>query len=193
MNETEKAAAGLLYDANHDPDLIARRRACSLRLFEFNHTSPAEADRRRAILRTILGSIGRDFVIEAPFHCDYGTNMSIGDNFYANVNLVVLDCARVTIGNSVFVGPNVGLYTAGHPLDSERRNRGLEYACPIDIGGDVWIGAGVSVLPGVTIGRGSVIGAGAVVTRDVPPMTLAAGNPARVLRPITEDDRQRHR
>ncbi len=189
----EKAAAGLLYDANYDPALIARRRQCSTRLFDFNHTSPAEPEKRRAILREVFGRIGKDFVIEAPFHCDYGFNIAIGDHFYANVNLVVLDCAPVTIGNHVFIAPHVGLCTAGHPLDAERRNRGLEYAFPIVIEDDVWIGGGVSVMPGVTIGRGSVIGAGAVVTRDVPPMSLVVGNPGRVLRQITEADRQRFR
>ena len=126
-------------------------------------------------------------------HCDYGFNIEIGARFYANVNLVILDGAKVSIGNDVFIAPNVGIYTAGHPLDAERRNQGLEYAHPVSIGDNVWIGAGVNILPGVSIGANSVIGAGAVVVRDIPEGVLAAGNPARVIRPITEADRQRYR
>ncbi|RYD94141.1 MAG: sugar O-acetyltransferase, partial [Sphingomonadales bacterium] len=118
-------------------------------------------------------------------------NIEIGDDFYANVNLVILDGAKVTIGNNVFIAPNVGLYTAGHPLDVTRRNAGLEYALPITIGNNVWIGGGVSIMPGVTIHDGAVIGSGAVVTRDIPANVIAAGNPARVIRAITEDDARR--
>jgi len=191
MNEMEKAAAGLLYDANYDPELRRQREAAKARLFEFNHTPPGERARREAILRALLGRTGAAFLIEPPFSCDYGYNIELGENFYANVNLVILDCARVAIGDKVFIAPNVGIYTAGHPLDVERRNQGLEYALPVTIGDNVWIGAGVSILPGVTIGAGSVIGAGAVVVKDVPESVLVAGNPARVLRPISEADRLR--
>lgn len=191
MNEMEKAAAGLLYDANYDPELRRRREAAKARLFEFNHTPPGEQARREVILRGLLGRTGAAFLIEPPFNCDYGYNIELGENFYANVNLVILDCAMVSIGDNVFVAPNVGIYTAGHPLDVERRNQGLEYAFPVTIGDNVWIGAGVSILPGVTIGAGSVIGAGAVVVKDVPASVLVAGNPARVLRPITGADRLR--
>jgi len=192
MNELEKAAAGLLYDANHNPQVLRQRAEAKARLFDFNHSHPDDRARREAILTGLFGSIGEGFVIEGPLHCDYGFNIEIGARFYANVNLVILDGAKVSIGNDVFIAPNVGIYTAGHPLDAERRNQGLEYAHPVSIGDNVWIGAGVNILPGVSIGANSVIGAGAVVTRDIPEGVLAAGNPARVIRPITKADRQRH-
>lgn len=188
MNEVEKAAAGMLYDANYDQELLQRRERAKAKLFEFNHTTPTDQARRQAILKELLGKTEENFVIEGPFYCDYGYNIEIGENFYANVNFVVLDGAKVTIGNNVFIAPNVGIYTAGHPLDVDRRNQGLEYAWPVTIGDSVWIGAGVTILPGVTIGSGSVIGAGTVVLRDVPESTLVAGNPARVIRKITEAD-----
>lgn len=191
MNEREKAAAGLLYDANYDPELLAHRLKAKTMLFEFNHTSPADIEKRQQILKKLLGRVGRDFVIEGPFFCDYGYNIEIGDFFYANVNLTILDGAKVRIGNHVFIAPNVGIHTAGHPLDAERRNRGLEYARPVTIHDNVWIGAGVNILPGVTIGTGSVIGAGAVVRHDVPEHFVVAGNPARILRPITKEDARR--
>ncbi len=193
MNELEKAAAGLLYDANHDPHVLRQRAEAKAKLFEFNHSHPDDIDRREAILKGLFARLGEGFVIEGPLHCDYGFNIEIGERFYANVNLVILDGAKVRIGNDVFIAPNVGIYTAGHPLDAERRNQGLEYAHPVTIGDNVWIGAGVNILPGVSIGANSVIGAGAVVVRDIPAGVLAAGNPARVIRPISDDDRQRYR
>lgn len=193
MTELEKAAAGLLYDANHDPQVLRLRAAAKAKLFEFNRSHPDDGERRDAILKGLFARIGEGFVIEGPLHCDYGFNIEIGARFYANVNLVILDGARVTIGDNVFIAPNVGIYTAGHPLDAERRNRGLEYAHPVSIGDNVWIGAGVNILPGVRIGANSVIGAGAVVVRDIPHGVLAAGNPARVIRPINQADRQRYR
>lgn len=192
MDESRKAAAGLLYDANHDEQLLQARAAAKSVLFEFNHTPPHDPARRLYLLRSLLGRLGADPVIEAPFHCDYGAHIEIGDQFYANVNLVILDGARVCIGSRVFIGPNCGIYTAGHPLDVERRAQGLEYALPVTIGDDVWLGGGVSVLPGVTIGSGSVIGAGSVVTRPIPAGVLAFGNPCRVVRPIGMEDSQRY-
>ena len=130
----------------------------------------------------------QNFWIEQPFLCDYGYNIEIGENFYANYNLIVLDCAKVTIGDNAFIAPNVGIYTAGHPLTAEQRNSGLEYAYPITIGNNVWIGAGVHICPGVTIGDNAVIGAGSVVVKDIPPHALACGVPCKVVRYITEDD-----
>jgi len=123
-------------------------------------------------------------VITAPFWCDYGSNIEIGENFYTNHNCVILDCAKVTFGDNVLIGPNCGFYTAGHPLDAVRRNQGLEYARPIHIGHNVWIGGGVQVAPGFTIGDDAVIGAGSVVTKDIPTGVLAAGNPCRVIRDL---------
>lgn len=193
MNEMQKAAAGLLYDANHDADVVGLRARAKDALFQFNHTPPSDAAKRSDILRSLLSSMGEGAVIEAPFHCDYGFNIEIGSNSFLNVNCVVLDGARVTIGNNVFIAPSVGIHTAGHPLDLERRDRGLEYALPVTIEDSVWIGAGVQIMPGVQIGRGSVVGAGAIVTRNIPPMSLAVGNPARVIRQISEADRARYR
>jgi len=137
-------------------------------------------------LRALLRRAGERLCIEQPFHCDYGANIEVGDNFYANFNLTILDANKVVIGDNVFIAPNVGLHTSGHPLDAKRRNAGLEYAKPITIGHNVWIGAGVNVMPGVSIGDNSVIGAGSVVTRDVPANVVAGGVPCRVMRGIEE-------
>ncbi|MGA1830267.1 MULTISPECIES: sugar O-acetyltransferase [Rhizobium] len=191
MDELEKAARGLLYDANYDPAVLEKRKAAKRILHRLNALSPDERQEHAELICGLLGRIGRNFVFDGAFHCDYGFNIEIGDDFYANVNLVILDGAKVTIGNNVFIAPNVGIYTAGHPLDPERRNVGLEYALPVTIGNNVWIGGGVSIMPGVTIGEGAVIGGGAVVTRDIPANVVAAGNPARVIREITTEDAKR--
>ncbi|WP_312403242.1 sugar O-acetyltransferase [Rhizobium sp.] len=191
MDELEKAARGLLYDANYDPAVLEKRKAAKRILHRLNALSPDERQEHAELICGLLGRIGRNFVFDGVFHCDYGFNIEIGDDFYANVNLVILDGAKVTIGNNVFIAPNVGIYTAGHPLDPERRNVGLEYALPVTIGNNVWIGGGVSIMPGVTIGEGAVIGGGAVVTRDIPANVVAAGNPARVIREITAEDAKR--
>jgi maltose O-acetyltransferase len=191
MDELEKAARGLLYDANYDPAVLEKRKAAKRLLHRLNGLSPDDEEERSRLIRDLMGRIGKNFVFDGAIHCDYGFNIEIGDDFYANVNLVILDGAKVTIGNNVFVAPNVGIYTAGHPLDIERRNAGLEYALPVTIGNNVWIGGGVSIMPGVTIGDGAVIGGGSVITRDVPPNVVAAGNPARVIREITADDATR--
>ena len=149
---------------------------------------PAAFTNRRtlAIIRTLFGSTKQEFLIEQPFYCDYGYNIHIGENFYCNVNCVILDAAPVTFGNNVFIAPNCGFYTAGHPFDVNLRNQGLEYAKPITIGNNVWIGAQVCVLPGVTIGDNCVIGAGSVVTKNIPDNSLAVGNPCRVIRTLNE-------
>lgn len=189
MNEREKAAAGLLYDANNDAELIQQRLEAKVQVHAYNHLDPRDLEGKKRILKTLLGKTGEHVLIEAPFHCDYGYNIELGENFYSNVNLVILDCAKVSIGRNVFIAPNVGLYTAGHPLDAERRNQGLEYAHPITIRDNVWIGGGVTVLPGVTIGEGAVIGAGSVVTKDIPAHVVAVGNPCRVLRTIDSAER----
>ena len=126
----------------------------------------------------------------AAFWCDYGYNITFGENFFANHNLVILDCAKVTFGNNVFIGPNCGFYTAGHPIDFEQRNRGLEYAYPIKVGSNVWFGGGVQVMPGVSIGSNVVIGGGSIVTKDIPSNVIAVGNPCKVIREITEKDKE---
>ena len=190
--EKTKAQTGLLYDANYDPELTRERMVCADRLHVFNLLRPSQAEEREAILRDLLGKTEGAFTILSPFFCDYGYNIEIGENFFMNVNCVILDGAKVKFGKNVFVAPHCGFYTAGHPLDKERRNQGLEYALPIMVGDNVWIGGHVCVLPGVRIGDNTVIGAGSVVTRDIPANVLAAGNPCRVIRPITEADKLRY-
>ncbi|MBQ0059589.1 MAG: sugar O-acetyltransferase [Lachnospiraceae bacterium] len=133
-----------------------------------------------------------NIVITAPFYCDYGCNISVGDNFYTNHNVTILDGAPVTFGDNVFIAPNCVFSTAGHPIDAEQRNQGLEIALPITVGNNVWIGTQVSVLPGVTIGDNTVIGAGSVVNKDIPSGVVAAGNPCRVIREITEADKNKY-
>lgn len=184
MTEKEKMLNGMIYDANYNPELIEERIKCKDMCRDYNNLRPSAIEARETLLRELLGEVKEHFLVEQPFYCDYGYNIHLGENFYSNVNMVILDGAPVTFGDNVFVAPNCGFYTAGHPLDPVERNRGLEYARPITIGNNVWIGAGVSVLPGVTIGDNCVIGAGSVVNRDIPAWSLAAGNPCRVIRVI---------
>ncbi len=186
MTEKEKMLQGMLYDANYDPALIAERGECKELCMDYNNLHPREMDARARLLKKIIGTVKGAILIEQPFYCDYGHNINTGNPFYANFNMVILDEAPVTFGDNVFVAPNCGFYTAGHPLDAERRNKGLEYARPITVGNNVWIGANVSVLPGVTIGDNCVIGAGSVVNRDIPANTVAAGNPCKVIKSIDQ-------
>lgn len=186
MTEKEKMLKGMLYDANYDPQLIEERLECKELCRDYNELRPKDIAGRNALLRKILGAAGDGLLVEQPFYCDYGYNIRVGKNFFANFNLVILDEAPVTFGDNVFVAPNCGFYTAGHPVDAGERNIGLEYARPITVGNDVWIGAGVSVLPGVTIGSNCVIGAGSVVSRDIPSNSIAVGNPCRVIKTIAD-------
>ena len=184
MTERERMLSGQLYDAGDETLTAARGRAKRL-TWRYHQLDPTDWDSRTQILQELLGHLGEDSWIEPPFRCDYGTQISIGDHFFANYDCIFLDVAPITIGNQVMFGPRVCLYTAGHPLDAATRNTGLEFGKPIAIGDDVWLGGNVVVLPGVTIGAGT----GSVVRRDLPPHVLAAGNPCQVLRPITEADR----
>ena len=182
MNEKEKMLAGELCDANHCKDLIEERCTAKDRCFEYNMIKPSKYEEKAAAIKNILGKTGDSIIIEQPFMCDYGYNIEVGENFYANHNLVILDGNKVRFGDNVFIAPNCGFYTAGHPLDADTRNRGLEYARPITVGNNVWIGGNVIVLPGVTIGDNVVIGAGSVVNKDIPSNVLAAGNPCKVIK-----------
>ena len=190
MIDWEKMASGLLYDANFDPAVLeARDRAQDL-CMDYNQLRSTQKAERLALLRSLLAACGEDIVIEPPFFVDYGCNMRVGKAFYANHNLVVLDGAPITFGDHVFIVPNCCFTTAGHPLDPAQRNAGLEYAKPITIGNNVWIGMGVQVLPGVTIGDNAVIGAGSVVTKDIPAGMLAYGVPCRPIREIAAKPRR---
>ncbi len=183
MTEKQKMIKGELYDAG-DVALVAQRTACKELCYDYNHLRPSAMEERCATMRKLLGSSKGQFTIESSVWFDYGYNISIGENFYSNHNLVILDAARVTFGDNVFIAPNCGFYTATHPTNTEARNKGLEYAKPISIGNNVWIGAGVSVLAGVEIGDNCVIGAGSVVVKSIPPDSIAVGNPCRVIRSV---------
>lgn len=159
------------------------------KIFAFNNLEPGNFEEKTRMLKEILGKTGDYINIEAPFHCDYGYNIEVGEDFFANYNFVVLDVGKVKIGNRVQIAPNVSLYTAGHPVHPESRNSGYEYGIGITIGDNVWIGGNTCVLPGVTIGNNVVIGAGSVVTKDIPDNVIALGNPCKVVREITEADR----
>ena len=189
MSEKEKMLAGVLYDATDEGLARERSRAKDL-CWELNHTRPSDEARRAELTKQLLGKTGEYVWLMPDFWCDYGYNIEVGEGFFANHNTVILDCAKVTFGNNVFVAPNCGFYTAGHPIDTERRNQLLEYALPITVGDDVWIGGGVKVMPGVTIGSNVVIGGGSVVVKDIPSGVVAVGNPCRVIRPITDEDKK---
>ena len=187
-SEKEKMISGKPYKAFGD-ELLAERQYAKEMIFDFNSLRPNQIDERNEILKRLLGKTKDKYFIEPPFRCDYGYNIEIGENFYSNYNLIILDCAAVKIGDNVLIGPNVSIYTAGHPLHYEIRNQEYEYAFPVIIGDNVWIGGNVVINPGVSIGENSVIGSGSVVTKDIPKNVIAIGNPCKVLRVITDDDK----
>ena len=191
MTEKEKMQQQMLYDANYDTELIHERQVAKDLCFQFNQLRPSDEANQQQILSQLLGKKSDNCCILAPFWCDYGYNIEVGKNFFANHNTVILDGAKVTFGDNVFIAPNCGFYTAGHPIDADRRNQGLEYAYPITVGDNVWIGAGVQVMPGVKIGSNVVIGGGSVVVKDIPDNVVAVGNPCRPIRPITESDKHK--
>ena len=167
---------------------LEREKAKDL-LFEFNNIIPSLRWERETIIHKLFGKVGKNCWIESPFNCDYGYNITVGDNFYTNTNCCILDCAKVTIGNNVWIGPNVGIYTPNHAFDSKERTDGYEKSLPIEIGDNVWIGGGVTIIGGVKIGSNSIIGAGSVVTKNIPAGVIVAGNPAKVIREITANDK----
>ncbi|WP_428909585.1 sugar O-acetyltransferase [Niallia sp. Krafla_26] len=183
MSEKEKMLSGQPYFAGGE-ELFNERQHAKEVLFEFNALSPKEVEKRNELIQKLLGHTKGEFFIEPPFRCDYGYNITLGKNFYSNYNCTILDCAPVTIGDNVMFGPNVSLFTAGHPIEPGPRNEGIEFAHPITIGDNVWLGGGVIINPGVTIGDNVVIGAGSVVTKDIPSNVIAVGNPCKVLKEI---------
>ena len=189
MNQKERMLAGLQYKAWLD-GLSEERLDLRLKIHKFNSCSPDKKDEMKAMIKDIVGKCGKDIFIEPPFHCDYGKNIEVGENFYANFNCVILDVGKVKIGTNVMFAPNVSIYTAGHPIHPESRNSGYEYGIGITIGDNVWVGGSVVINPGVHIGNNVVIGSGSVVTKDIPDNVIAVGNPCRIIREITEDDRK---
>ena len=184
MTEKEKMLKGELYNADYDPELIAERTQAKDLCFELNNTTPSDLETRIDIIKKLLGKTGEEFHIESDFWCDYGYRIELGENFYANHGVVMLDAGGISFGDNVFIAPQCGFHTSGHPLEAEVRNTPLEYAKPIKVGDSVWFGAGVQVCPGVTIGSNVVIGAGSVVIEDIPSNCVAVGNPCRVVKEI---------
>ena len=181
MTEKEKMLAGELYQAG-DPELAAERLKVRKLVKTFNDSDPEDTEFRVSLIRKIFGKAGKNFWVEPPFYCDYGYNIEVGDDVFFNFNCVVLDVVKVTLGDRVFVAPNVQFYPATHPLDSKSRGEMWEYGKPISIGNDVWIGGSAVICPGVSIGDRTVIAAGAVVTKSFPADVLIGGNPARVIK-----------
>jgi len=186
MKEKEKRDNGELYDANYDKDLEKERLSIKDLCYRYNNLEPSKQKERKELIKEILGKTKENVLIESNFYCDYGYNIYVGENFYMNHNCIILDAGKVEFGDNVFIGPNCGFYTAGHPIDYIQRNKGLEYAKPIKVGNNVWFGGNVVVLPGVTIGDNVVIGAGSVVTKDIPDNSIAYGNPCRKVKNINK-------
>lgn len=185
MTEKEKRDSGLLYNAGADSDLMAEVIRAKELCHRYNLLSPTDTAGQREILKQLFGKIGERCFVYPPFWCDYGYNIEVGEDFFANHGTVILDGGKVVFGDHVFIGPSCGFHTAGHPVDPDQRNQWLAFNKPITVGSNVWFGAGVQVLPGVTIGDNAVIGAGSVVVHDIPSDCVAAGNPCRVLRKIS--------
>ena len=199
MHLCERINSGMLFyehghtdpiDIQQEKQLQEERDHCKEVMFEYNNTHPREDARRQSIMKGILGSCGERFFFEPPVHMSYGNHVHIGENFYSNFNLVLVDDGEIFIGDKVMIGPNVTLCTTGHPVYPLYREMVAHYSLPIRIGNNVWIGAHSVVLPGVTIGDNAVIGAGSIVTKDIPANTVAVGNPCRVMREISDRDRE---
>lgn len=189
MTNKELMLMGELYKLNDDKELnedfMRARRLTRL----FNSMTEEQMEERKEIIKELFKSTGENVHVEQTFHCDYGCHISVGENFYANYDCIMVDVCEIIIGDNVLLAPRVGLYTAGHPIDAAVRNEGLEFGKPVIIGDNVWIGGNAVINPGVTIGSGVVIGSGSVVTKDIPDHVVAVGNPCRVLRKINEEDK----
>lgn len=183
MTEKQKMLAGEMYNPL-DKVLMAEREQAKLLFQKINSLDETQKEQRKLLLYKLFGKAGKNLWVEPPFYCDYGYNISVGYNVFMNYNCCILDVMPVTLGNRVMLAPNVQIYTATHPLHARERNSGKEFAKPISIGDDVWIGGGAIICPGVTIGHRVVIAAGAVVTKDVPDDVLVGGNPAKVIKKI---------
>lgn len=188
MDNTERRDKGLAYIA--DKKVLEELLNCRKLLFKLNHTDYDDIQKLSEITASLLGKSENAF-ITPPFFCDYGSNIEVGKNFFANFNCTIIDVAKVKIGNNCLLAPNVSIYTAGHPIHPETRNSAYEYGKEVTIGNNVWIGGNAVVCPGVHIGNNVVIGAGSVVTKDIPDWSLAAGNPCKIIRQITEDDKRK--
>ncbi|MGM9987967.1 MAG: sugar O-acetyltransferase [Bacillaceae bacterium] len=186
-SEKEKMLNGEIY-LTFDEELHEGRQYAKRVMSKYNSLDPDAIEERNALLKNLFASTGNSFFIEPPFLCDFGSNIYWGENSYANYNCTILDCAKVTIGNNVLLGPNVNIFTAGHPTSVQQRIDGYEYAYPVTVGNNVWIGGNATINPGVTIGDNSIIGSGSVVTKDIPANVIATGNPCRVFRPLTEEE-----
>ena len=191
MTEKEKMEAGYLYMPSGD--IVTNRYRIQDAVFAYNKIPPSHYEERAQAIKKILGKTGEKIDILPPFHCDCGYHIEVGENFFANYNFIVLDGNFVRIGDNVLIAPNVSIYAAGHPFDVQQRVQGLEYAFPVTIGDNVWIGGSTTIIGGVSIGKNTVIGAGSVVIRDIPENVLAAGNPCRVIRTLTKQDKQKYR
>ena len=193
MTEKEKAALGVLYNPNYDPDIQRTVARANDLCHKFNRIKPSRRRAQARIIKKLFAKTGKSPIVNTPVWVDYGYNTTVGDYFFANHNCHILDGARVTFGDYVFIAPNCTFTTAEHALDVEQRNEGLEVAFPITVGNNVWIGANTTVLAGVTIGDNTVIGAGSVVTHDIPSGVIAVGVPCRAIREITEEDKHKYK
>ncbi|MBQ8227424.1 MAG: sugar O-acetyltransferase [Clostridia bacterium] len=190
MNMKEKLHSGEIYYPS-DESIMKEQALCLEKLYDYNATRPLEAEKREKLLKEMFAEIGENCYIEPPLHANWGGHhVHFGNSVYANFNLTLVDDTHIYVGDYTMLGPNVVIATAGHPILPELREKAYQYNMPVHIGKNCWLGAGVIVLPGVTIGDNTVIGAGSVVTKDIPANVVAVGNPCRVLRQISEHDRQ---
>lgn len=192
MSKRPEVPITCFFQGCYNPAFEAEIKKCKDKCYKYNQLNPYDREGQNEILVELLGKMGKETMITPPFWCDYGYNITVGDYFYSNHNLIITDGARVTFGDNVFIAPNCCFTTAEHAIDPEQRKAGVEIAKPITVGNNVWIGAGSTILAGVTIGDNAVIGAGSVVTKSIPANVVAVGVPCRVQRQITEEDKYRY-